>query len=353
MAVFKRGNVSWYKFRFANREIRESAKTHSKTLAKQAEQKRRRELEEGYNDVGDRRADRIQSISAVADEYLADYSLRHRSVVFAKYALGHVKRHIGEKLVVDVGDQTVRNYQAARLKEGASPKSINEEVGFVLRLLKERGDGIRIKLRRDKTLKLKVPQNVAKAYDAEQKAALLGAAAKGSQPSGAKPARKNSGTRSPFIKPALALAFNTGMRDAEIRKIQWAQIDFHKRFLTVGKSKTDAGEGRTIPLNSELYAAVAEHKVWYTSKFGTIKPHWYVFPGRAGKPAQGKKRPYDPETPTTTFKTAWKNLKNRVGVDGRFHDTRHTLITELAENGAGDQTIMDIAGHVSRQMLAR
>jgi hypothetical protein len=25
----------------------------------------------------------------------------------------------------------------------------------------------------------------------------------------------------------------------------------------------------------------------------------------------------------------------------------------LAENGAGDQTIMDIAGHVSRQMLAR
>ena len=38
---------------------------------------------------------------------------------------------------------------------------------------------------------------------------------------------------------------------------------------------------------------------------------------------------------------------------GRFHDTRHTLITELAESGAGDQTIMDIAGHVSRQMLAR
>ena len=28
-----------------------------------------------------------------------------------------------------------------------------------------------------------------------------------------------------------------------------------------------------------------------------------------------------------------------------------TLITELAESGASDQTIMDIAGHVSRQML--
>jgi len=36
---------------------------------------------------------------------------------------------------------------------------------------------------------------------------------------------------------------------------------------------------------------------------------------------------------------------------GRGHDNRHTLITELAEKGAGDQTIMDIAGHVSKQML--
>jgi hypothetical protein len=40
-----------------------------------------------------------------------------------------------------------------------------------------------------------------------------------------------------------------------------------------------------------------------------------------------------------------------AGVKGRWHDNRHTLITELAESGAGDQTIMDIAGHVSKQML--
>jgi len=38
-------------------------------------------------------------------------------------------------------------------------------------------------------------------------------------------------------------------------------------------------------------------------------------------------------------------------VKGRWHDNRHTLITELAESGAGDETIMEIAGHVDRQML--
>lgn len=41
----------------------------------------------------------------------------------------------------------------------------------------------------------------------------------------------------------------------------------------------------------------------------------------------------------------------------RFNHTprsnRHTLVTELAESGAGDEVIMSIAGHVSRAMLSR
>ncbi len=37
---------------------------------------------------------------------------------------------------------------------------------------------------------------------------------------------------------------------------------------------------------------------------------------------------------------------------GRWHDNRHTFVTGLAESGeASDQTIMDIAGHVSKRML--
>jgi len=65
----------------------------------------------------------------------------------------------------------------------------------------------------------------------------------------------------------------------------------------------------------------------------------------------GRGRCVDPTRPITTLKTAWANARERAGVTGRLHDSRHTLITELAESGAGDQTIMDIAGHVSRQML--
>ena len=63
---------------------------------------------------------------------------------------------------------------------------------------------------------------------------------------------------------------------------------------------------------------------------------------------------YDPTRPTTSRRTAWRKLTLKAGLAGlRFHDLRHHAITELAESGASEQTIMAIAGHVSRRMLER
>lgn len=67
----------------------------------------------------------------------------------------------------------------------------------------------------------------------------------------------------------------------------------------------------------------------------------------------GKGQPSDPTRPVTTLKTAWTKVGDNAQVVGRWHDNRHTLVTELAESGAGDEVIMSIAGHVSRAMLSR
>ncbi len=330
MSLFRRGSVWWYEFWFAGRRIQESSKSVSKTVAKSAEQKRRRELEEGYNNVEDARQERVRSIREIADVYLEGYKLRNpRSTVFADGTLRHVKRLLGEKMLVDVCEKSIEEYQNRRLQEHAAPKSINEEVGCLLRLMNETGDILRARLRKKNLLKLKVRQTVGKAYAPEEKARMI---------------EQAKIARSPHIYPALMLALNAGMRDAEIKNLTWAQIDLASKFLVVGNSKTDAGEGRTIPLNSALFEAMGQYREWYVAEFGAIRPDWYVF-------AFGRPRPYDPTRPVTTFKTAWRNLRKNAGVTGRWHDSRHTLITDLAERGAGDQTIMDIAGHVSKQML--
>jgi hypothetical protein len=84
-------------------------------------------------------------------------------------------RVLGE-LAVDVTEKTVTAYQTARLMEKVAPKTINEEVGFLLRLLGDAGDIIRTRLRRRKALRLSVPRGPGKAYSPEQKAAMLAAA---------------------------------------------------------------------------------------------------------------------------------------------------------------------------------
>ena len=118
MSLSKRGRVWWYEFWFAGRRVRESSKTSSKTLAKAAEQKRRRELEEGFNNLEDVRHERVRTIREVAEDYLTSYRLRHpRLATFAEYAVGHVQRLLGDKMLVDVNEEAIKGYQEAPSRE--------------------------------------------------------------------------------------------------------------------------------------------------------------------------------------------------------------------------------------------
>jgi integrase len=329
MALFKRGGVWWYKFYFAGQPIRESSKSTSKTVAKNAEQQRRRELETGFHNIREVRQHRIRYLRDVVDEYLIGYKLRYRSATFATYALGHVSRILGAELIVDIDEAAVLKYQEDRLREKAAPKSINEEVRFLLKMLGDSGEVIRAHLRKKKQLKLAVRKRIGKAFDAEETQSLT---------------EKAKLSRSPHMFPAFMLARNAGLRDTEIKTLTWGQVNLKARTLQVGKAKSDAGEGRIIPLNSELHEALVNHSQWYRERFGALQDDWYLFPF-------GKPMPSDPTRHVTSLKTAWKNTRKNAKVSDRWHDNRHTLITELAESGAGDETIMEIAGHVDRQML--
>lgn len=134
------------------------------------------------------------------------------------------------------------------------------------------------------------------------------------------------------------------MRSDEIKNLQWCQVDLFAQVLTVGKSKTDAGTGRAIPLNAAAVKALAD----WGEHFPARKPEHYIFPRYEGtfSPALA-----DPSPATKGWRTAWRNACKRAELKLRFHDLRHTAITKLAESQASDQTIMAIAGHVSRAML--
>jgi len=334
MSVFRNGKFYHYEIIKDGRRHRGSTGTANKQQAIAEERRQRQRLEQSYGQIleEENREQRRKTIKLAADEFLADYKLKHESVTFAVYALGHVSRLLGRSLVVEITPNVVKRYQADRLTEKAGPKTINDEVQLLIRLCGDQGILIRATLRRDKALKLALPPSPGRPYSSEEKARMLEEAKK---------------LRTPQMHAALALDLNTGLRDKELRQIRWEQIDLlQKKALTVGKSKTDAGTGRLIPLNETALAALEAHAAWYVKRFGACRPEWFVF-------AFGTPLPKDPTRPITSFKTAWIKVRKKAGVKGRWHDNRHTLVTELAESGAGDEVIMSIAGHVSRAMLSR
>jgi integrase len=172
---------------------------------------------------------------------------------------------------------------------------------------------------------LRERHDLAKALTPEQEHVLLGATAEADS----------------ACHTATVLALNTAMRKDEIRSLRWSQVDFEKRELIVGRSKTEAGAGRLITLNQPAFEAL----VRWASRFPSARADHYVFPWC-------EYRQTDATRATKGWRTAWRHALKRAGFHCRFHDLRVTCITKLPEScQANDQTIMSIAGHVSKRML--
>jgi integrase len=149
------------------------------------------------------------------------------------------------------------------------------------------------------------------------------------------------------MRAALALDWNTGLRDKELRQIRWladrlgSQEDAHG-----GQVENRGRYGARDPAERNGHRRAGGARRLVPRRFMECRPEWFMF-------AFGKPLPKDPTRPITSFKTAWSKVRQKADVKGRWHDNRHTLVTELAESGAGDEVIMSIAGHVSRAMLSR
>jgi hypothetical protein len=87
----------------------------------------------------------------------------------------------------------------------------------------------------------------------------------------------------------------------------------------------DQGDLIRAKLRREKAMKLEAHAAWYIRRFGECKPEWYVFPA-------GKGQLNDPTRPVTTLRTAWRKVRDKAKVVGRWHDNRHSLVTELGES---------------------
>ena len=349
MAVYrptKASKVWWYDFIFEGQRVRESAKTRSKTLARDAERARRRELEESYNGI--KRRDRAKLFSIAADELLVlkSFTLAASSQRIERDNLKHLRPKFEKRLVTDIQARDVSRYQQARLAEGAAPKTINLEVGTLRAIL--RRHRVWAQIQQDIRM-LPAPDDVGHSITPEEESALVAACLQ---------------SRCRCLYVVVMLSLNTGMRYGEIRLLRWRQVDFVARILIVGKSKSTAGTGRAIPLNARIRTVL---EMW-ASQFPSRQPVHFVFPhekygaageeGAFGFTAGTVIYDTDPSRPIGNWKEAWGKARARAGeilgrateeqelesLQCRFHDLRHTAVTRLLEAGVPYPVVASIMG---------
>jgi integrase len=136
------------------------------------------------------------------------------------------------------------------------------------------------------------------------------------------------------LKPMVLLGINTGLRRGEIFNLNWSDIDFGKKTLTVEGATSKSGQTRHVHLNSEIMPLLKEWKK--QSKGGLV----FASPVTGGR--------------FNNIKRAWGQLRDRAGIsDFRFHDLRHTFASKLVMAGVDLYVVKELMGHSTIQMTER
>jgi integrase len=339
MATFKRGGIYWYEFQFLGSRIRESSHSRNREVCDRLMRERRRLLE--LSGGGLTKVARPKLFGPAADAYLLDREphWEPKTRLVHKNSLAHLDPHFGKLMLSEISPAQISKYQRSRLKQKASPRSVNIEVALLRLVLRKAKLWHHIA---DDVHMLKERADIGRELSDDEVHRLLTAC-------------KASVSRA--LYPAVLTSIHTGLRSQELRLLRWRQVDLIEATITVGKSKTAGGEGRLVYLSA---LAVQTLQCW-RAKFPDAQPGHAVFPreayGLKGKKGTfgGTVAPYEvfPDKPIGSWKRAWASAKKAAEVECRWNDLRHSAASRIAAGGATDQTLQALLGWMSPKMIER
>jgi integrase len=146
------------------------------------------------------------------------------------------------------------------------------------------------------------------------------------------------------IKDMVAIAYYTGMRRGEILSLTWDKVDLKNRAIHLDAADTKDQEKRDIPVCEELYKILVSMPGRIQS--AESNNNLFNYKGRAIK---GEIR----ATLKKACKVAGIKYGRREDNGFTFHDLRHTFNTNMRKAGVPESVIMEITGHSTREMFDR
>lgn len=234
----------------------------------------------------------------------------------------HLIPYFGDRPLSEITALAVEEFKACKLKQGLSSKSINNILS-VLRKSLTSAEEWELLARMPRIKWLRVAPPISRFLSVEEADRLL------------------LGAENLFWYAMILCALRTGMRIGELCALDWSDINWERRTLTVRRSVVEGvmdspknNRTRTIPMAEDLYELF----------LGRRKKSGLVFPGSDGNHMRKSSWP-------------WKALtracrRAELPVIG-WHVLRHTFASELTARSVPMKATQMLLGHSTIQMTER
>ena len=261
----------------------------------------------------------------------------------------HLAPFFGAKDLREIGEEDILRYIRQKLDQGQGPKTIRNALSLLRRvcsLLVRAGRLERNPASGMGELIRRVAQATARETEevehwSRPEVATLLAVARETEPG---------------FALFLMLLFSTGMRRGEALGLQWADVDFDARTLSIRRSITSQGVGtpksgkaRRVPMTTaladDLFDLFAARRRQALARGWAEVPVWVFCSEAATAP--------DPRN----VERVWQRVRRRAQVRGvrplKLHCARHTWATFALEAGKSVRWVADVLGHADPTLTLR
>lgn len=135
-----------------------------------------------------------------------------------------------------------------------------------------------------------------------------------------------------YLRPLVEFSVATGLRQSNVKLMQWEQIDLVRKVAWVHADDAKAGEAISVPLNDDAIRVLK-------SQIGLDKSYVFV---RNGKTMR------DPNN------RDWRRALIEAGIENfRWHDLRHTWASWHVQNGTPLYVLKELGGWKTLSMVEK
>lgn len=314
MSILKRGNKYWINFRFDRRRYRKSSPDNSYAGAKAYEALIRQKLARGEPIIEGKA--KITTFAEFSLKWFNVYAKNNNKPSEIRNKEGALRVHLipffGKKEINKISNLDIENYKAKEISGGLSCKSINNLLIILNKCLGMAEEWEEIN-KKPKVKLLKIQPQKFDFLTEEEATALL---------------QSSSG----WLKEMILIGLQTGLRFGEIIALDWDDLDFSIKKISVRRGvargimgSTKSNKIREIPMSNAIAELLIKR---YKSKGLVFVPDHDSY---------------------LTHNLCHKELKRacrRAGLrEIGWHTLRHSFASHLAQNGVSLKVIQELLGH--------